>query len=238
MNVHVEIPQIQQIVARQIALWESERRAGEGERSDKSHPPGPYLTVSRQHGSGGAELAQRVARRLGFDLLDRALLEQMAERAKVEASAMERVESGPHDRLREAIQLTLDRTYPGHHAYLKCLVAVVSSAAARGRVVMLGRGAHLVLPPDRGLRVRVLAPVELRIERVMHHRGCDRREASRWVREADEGQAALVRSLLHRDLDDPLAYDVVLNTADLSLEAAEECVLAALRAKVGSAVAG
>jgi cytidylate kinase len=238
MSVHFEIPQIQQIVARQIALWEAERRAGEDDRPIAARPPGPYLTVSRQHGSGGAELAQRLARRLAFDLLDRALLEQMAERANVQASAMERVELGPHDRLREAIQLTLDRTYPGHHAYLKSLVAVVSSAATRGRVVMLGRGAHLVLPPERGLRVRVLAPVDQRIERVMQQRACDRREAMRWVRQADESQAALVSSVLHRELDDPLAYDLVLNMAHLSQQAAEECVLAALHAKLGDSAPG
>jgi cytidylate kinase len=235
VSIHFEIPRVQDLVARQIALWRIENEATRergGAAADQ--PLGPYLTIARQHGAGGTELGRRVARALGWELYDHSLLEKMAERGHLEAAALEKVESGPHDRLREAILLTLDRTYPGHHAYLKNFVAVVSAAAARGNVVLLGRGAHLLLPRELGVRLWVIAPLERRIRAVMEARGCDARAAERWIQEADASEAALVRNLFHRDADEIGGYDLVINRDSLSLAVAEATVIAAVRARVAA----
>jgi cytidylate kinase len=235
MTIRIEIPHIQQIVARQITLWHAEQRSRSQGSAQLAKQPGPYLTVSRQHGSGGAELAHGLAQQLRWELYDRTLLEKMAERARVEPKALRRLEEGPHDALHEAIQLALDHTYPGHRQYLTNLVATVSAAGARGDVVLLGRGAHLILPPEFGLRVRVIAPLAQRIHHVARERGCDDRAAARWIEAADASQAALVRNILHRDLDDLGDYDLVINTGALPLPAAQVTVLAALGAKLGLA---
>ena len=226
-----DVPGLQELVSRQLLRWQSQARRQEEDRREEGGPGGPYLTLSREPGAGGTELGRAIARELGWRIYDRALLERMAAESGLTPAHLARVEEGPHDSVREAIFLTLDRAYPGHHVYLKRLVAVASDLAAKGRVVLVGRGVHFLLPPAWGLRVRLVAPLETRVRRVAERESIPEEQARAWIVRTDRSQVELVRNLLHRDLTEVHAYDLVLNTGDLGLEAAREIVIAALRQK-------
>ena len=226
-----EIPAVQRIVSRQLSRWHSEQKAADerrrGPTSPPRHPP-TWITISREPGAGGRELAMMLAEQLDFELFDRNLLDRMAAAGRLDASGLARVEAGPHDRVHEAVYLSLDRAYPGHHAYLKQLISIGTALAARGRAILLGRGLHLILPGDHGVRVRLVAPMESRVDRVRRRLDCDEARARDWIDRTDRNQIELVRNLLRRDLRDVYAYDLVLNTGSMSIEDCAAAVVGTL----------
>lgn len=236
-----EIPAVQRIVSRQMHKWSSESRAADERRAalDPRPPARPvWITISREPGAGARTVAGLLRARLGFEVYGRELLDRMAEGSPTARAALERVEDGPHDALREAVQMSLDREYPGHHAYLKRLVAIASALAARGSVVLIGRGLHFVLPDDQGLRVRLIASFEYRVRHVVRTHGLSETDAAKWITETDRSQNELVQHMLHRDLRDVHGYDMVLDVERLTPGVCADMITTALgatrRAMVGA----
>src|SRR5947209_17819003 len=94
------------------------------------------ITVSREYGAGGGEVAARLAQALGWELLDRELLHQ--------AAAVELVPDADLERLDEKALSLADhfRSHPPHERYIHGLAEAVKQAATRGRVVLVGRGSR------------------------------------------------------------------------------------------------
>src|SRR6516225_10086890 len=110
------------------------------------------ITVSREYGAGGGEVAQRLAQALGWELLDRELLHQ--------AAALEHVPDADLERLDEKSLSMIDRfrLHPPHQQYMHGLQEAVRRAAARGNVVLVGRGTRqLVGDPPGAFHLRLVA---------------------------------------------------------------------------------
>jgi cytidylate kinase len=172
--------------------------------------------------------------RLGFVLYDRSILDRMAGEAQIDSAALRRLEEGRHGAIHEAVYMTLDREYPGHHSYLKHLVAIATSLAAHGRVILLGRGMHYILPAEWGVKVRLVGSLEGRVERVRRELQLDEAAARRWIEEAQRRRDDLIRNLFHRDPSDPHDYDMVLNTDHLDEETCADMVVDLLERRCGS----
>src|SRR6201984_3322407 len=97
------------------------------------------ITVTREYGAGGGAGARRLAELLGWQLLDRELLHQ--------AAAIEHVPDADLERLDEKALSLADRfrLHPPHQQYIHGLTEAVKRAAARGRVVLVGRGTRQLL---------------------------------------------------------------------------------------------
>lgn len=236
MKPQIKIPRVEEIASRNLAQWQSRQGALAEQGRRKALRPGPYLTISRQYGAGAEELVAALSIGLGWRVYDRLLLEEMAHRAQVDSRVLQRVEGGPHNSLHDAILVSFDQDYPGHLVYFKHMVALVSSLGLEGRVILVGRGAHHVLPPEAGLRVRCMAPFETRVERICARRGLGRSAGEDWVREGERNQREMAKKFFHCDPDEASNYDLVLNLAALDTTAAQAVVQCALEAKLGREV--
>ena len=234
MTSRIGIPHIEHIVSRNLSRWQSSQRGlEERQQSQKLERHGPFITISRQYGAGGRELGRRLALELGWKLYDRNLLEEMAKGGEAEAAALGKLEDGSHNAMTDAILMSLGRDYPGHHVYLKQMVAMVTSLGEEGQVVFVGRGAHLVLPPRYGVRIRLIAPLEQRAALISQERAISIEEAQIWVESADRNQEDMIRRLLHQDLNDVSAYDLVINMADVEIDTAVAVVRTLVERKLG-----
>jgi cytidylate kinase len=121
----------------------------------------------------------------------------------------------------------LDNTH-----YLYHLTKVLVSIAHYGNAVILGRGANFILPPETGLRARVVAPLELRRQRLMQEYGYDEKKAMRVIVERDKERHDFLQRNFHCKPDDPCIYDVVINTGQISSEAATEFITQLAKAKL------
>jgi cytidylate kinase len=102
---------------------------------------------------------------------------------------------------------------------------LISLAALHGNVVFVGRAAQYILPRQGGLAVRVIAPKQQRIEYVMQHRKLELATATRLVDDLDGARTEFCQRHFHRDVRDPLEYDLVVNTARLSVGAAAQLIV-------------
>jgi cytidylate kinase len=171
------------------------------------------LTISRQYGSGGRQVGQLVAGRLGCELVDKETLRRdLLARGEVWARLdMELGEIKPD---------LWERHDWRYHAYLALLESAIWDHAASGRTVIVGRGANYILAEaPLCLRARVVAPTALRVERIMAREGlADRRRAEQLVAEIDRERAGYVKANYGRGWDVARSYDVSFDSGEKSLE--------------------
>ena len=99
--------------------------------------------------------------------------------------------------------------------------------AVFGNVIIVGRGANFVLPRERIFKVRIIAPMELRIKYFMDDRGYTKAEAEQYVVKTENNRKAFVRKYFNADIADPAHYDIIINTEKISMAAATESIIVA-----------
>jgi cytidylate kinase len=92
----------------------------------------------------------------------------------------------------------------------------------------VGRGAQFVLPRERGLRVRIVAPLDYRVQQIMERRHLSFEEARDYVAKTDAGRQDFVRQYFHHDVPDPHLFDFVVNVEKLGPERAAHLIVDAL----------
>lgn len=181
------------------------------------------ITIGREYGSGGAEIAEAVARSLGWKLLDRTLLQEIATRAGVPENAAAAVDEHVDPWLYRVLRPVVGRGADGMTAALPVEVfdadaaaemagAVIGEAYGLGGCVIVGRGAQCVLAgrPDV-LHVFIYAPEKDRIRRVRERlpRGAD---AYALLHKVDKCRMEYVRQHYGQNRMDPHLYDLMINS--------------------------
>jgi cytidylate kinase len=183
------------------------------------------LTASRQFGSGSREIIQAVAASLHYVQVDReVLLNEIREiGGKWEEWAREFDEKSP------SIWERYDRSFKGFQAIFQ---SILLKFALRDNVVLTGRGANFLLEGiPHAYRIRVIAPLDDRIERVMIRDSLDRDAARQLVEKTDRERAGFVQTVYGKDVSDPRGYDAVFDSARQSLSEIAEVVKQTLLAK-------
>lgn len=180
------------------------------------------ITISRQMGSRGDELAQEVARRLGWRWVCRDIINQAALAAGVPQVALAEVD--------ELGLLGLRPTARERRLYLSQVERIIRELADEGNVVIVGRGSQLVLRerPDV-LHVRVVAPLEVRVDWLCREEAICREAARVRLEAGDRTRARYVQRNYHVRVGDPALYHLVINTGRLALPVAVDLVLHTFR---------
>lgn len=198
---------------------------------------GPYLTISRELGSGGDAVARLVAEKLGWPLFDREIIEAIAEKTHVREELVAQFD----EHVRSALDTYMQNLYTGRifdaSKYLHHLSQVLLGIVQYGQAVILGRGANLILPGANGLRARIVAPWAVRVNNMRQERDLSEKEAVQMLAAHDHEQKAFFQRYFHNDPNDPGTYDVVINTEGVELENAAKLLTQLLAAKIGAAPA-
>jgi cytidylate kinase len=181
----------------------------------------PVITLSREIGSRGDDVAVAVADRLKLRLVGRELINQAARQAGV-----------PEVALAEIDELGLLGVKPGREAlrqYRETAERVIGELAAKGDVFLVGRGGQVALSGQSGvLHVRIIAPRPERIRCVQERCRVSAEAAAARVATSDRARAAYLRRHYGARWDDPQWYDLIINLARLGVvEAADLICLAA-----------
>jgi cytidylate kinase len=174
------------------------------------------ITISRLVGSGGAEVAGLVASAMGFRLVTKETLEAVfGKYGFVEFQRFYEGTGGFWDRFGDKQEDSLD-----------FLGLVMRSLAREGSLVILGRASFIFLGEYADvLNVRLWAPLDSRVARVMERTGiAGRREAERRVTHDDQQRARFLHLCARGREADPGAFDLAINTAKVPLQAAAALV--------------
>ena len=116
--------------------------------------------------------------------------------------------------------------------YMKTMTDIIRELAARGEVVILGRGSQMLLSDmPRTLHVLCVAPRRLRGNRLAERDELGMDEAMRRMQESDRAQCAFYKKFWRVEFEDPKLYDLTVDTSRLSYEIATDLVVAAAKAK-------
>jgi len=215
---------IQKFVKNQIKKWERHYPA----KDKKEEAQIPVITVSKEPGAGGNILAQKIAERLDLDIFNRDIIKGIAESAKISASVIETLEKKRLSGVEDFISSLVNKHYLYPGLYLEHLMKVVCTIAEHGRAVIVGRGANFILPPEKRFSVRMVAPLDVRIQNIARRFGVSAEEAKRRVIRRESRRSAFIRQSFNADISDPIHYDLTITTGNLSIESAVEAVIGAV----------
>jgi len=215
---------IQQILDDQINKWQAQG----GERKPKK-PMIPVITISRQFGSVGRTVAQRVAAELGLDLFDREIIHEVAESAHMRESMVETLDEKAISSLEDMISAATNERHLWSYEYLHHLMRVIGTIGKHGRAVILGRGANFILPRENTFRVRIIAPLAMRIENTAKEMGVSLEEAKQLTIKSESDREAFIRKYFNADANDPQHYDLVINAEQVDIASAVACIKAAVK---------
>jgi cytidylate kinase len=233
MTTHLhEDPRIAAAIERQAQSWEFLReiqdRAARQWRIDR--PGGPavrYVTISRQAGAGGAEIARLVGDRLGWKVFDKNLLDQVAQRFHESRLMLDLVDETPGNWAFDVLGTWMDRSLITHQRYMAHVTRVIQSLGRSGSGVFVGRGAQFMLPREQTLAVRIVAPERWRLERIMKLKNLGLGKARQFLRQTDEGRNEFIQRFFRHDIQRPELYDLVINVEHFGLDGAAEFILLA-----------
>ncbi len=180
------------------------------------------ITISRGTFSGGKQLAEKLAETLGYRCVDRDVI--------VEKAAAHGVSQ---DELRTALEKPpgfLERFRHKRYLYLALIQAALAEEVRTGKVVYQGHVGHLLLKGGGPVfRVRVIAPLELRVSMAQHRLRLTRNEVIAYIRKIDQDRKKWAHYLYSVDWEDASLYDLVINLQYMDIDDASDIVATAVQ---------
>jgi cytidylate kinase len=187
-----------------------------------------FVTISREAGAGGSELAEILGRRLGWKVLDKNLLDQVAERFKVDRGMLDLVDETRSNWVYDVLGTWMDNKVVPHETYVSQLTRIILAVAHEKNIIFVGRGVEFILPRDKLLAVRLVASEGFRVARLVERVRLCETSARRYMYEIDHGRREFVQRFFHHDITDPHLYDIVINTERLGIQGAAEQIITAM----------
>jgi len=182
------------------------------------------ITIEREYGSGGGEIAQLLAKHLGWKLWDQLLTEEIARLAECPKAVVEVREERKDPLYYRLFKSFLRGSYEGSinahklklvdsESILKITERVVQHAAKTGNSVIVGRGSqHFLRDRQDTLRVFLYAPRDKKVRRLLA-RGKSEQEAEQLVDTVDRERADFIQQYFHVEWPDRAIYNTMINTA-------------------------
>jgi cytidylate kinase len=248
MNYRTEIAQASLQQEEQVRVMGATTYSNESARAHPSKVR--VITISQQYGSNGYEIAVKLASTLRWRLVQRDIVAHLAHQLGItedEAAYYHEHTYGFVDRVLLSLQFSTPEAVEAWASqftmpitarmqeclYHEALQQTIAMAARRDNTVIVGHGAQVLLAgrPDT-LHIRVIASLEQRVNTVMQSEHLSRPQAHMRIQRKDGGQARYFRSQYRCDVNDPLLYDLVLNSSALTLESQIDLICLALECKV------
>ncbi len=199
------------------STWLKER---EGERAR----PGFVITISRECGSNGEEIAHLVAKKLNLPCFNKQLVDKIAREARIDPAVFHKLEEKVSG-LKPGWVENIFTNQPWLQVkYLDHLLSVLLGISRIGGVVV-GRGAHLLLGSKTRLRVRIVAPFDIRVARYAERQGLDPETARQQVKAVDQERNSFIKTLFHKKLRRAEDFDLIINTERISVEGAANGII-------------
>ena len=180
------------------------------------------ITISRGCFSHGQEIAEKVAKKLGYECVSREILVEAAQLFNVaEKKLIRSLNDAPN---------ILERIVHGKERYLEYIKAALLEYVRKGNVVYHGHAGHLLLTEiPQVLKIRIIADKEDRINLLQKRENETKEAAAGIIENEDKNRAYWTRYLYKMDINDPKLYDIVINIGNLTIQDACEIICVAAR---------
>ena len=205
----------------------------------------PFVTISRMYGSGGSEIAERVAKSLGWTLYDNEIIDAIAARSGLPADEVAaREERGPSlvERISGAFTLGTPEAMPAFvegtattpdEEIVATTAAIIQEAVRKGPAVLVGRGAQCLLASrSDGLHVFCHAPTEALVQYAITKLAVPPTEAEKKVHDMNKQREQYVQRHWGRKWMSPLNYHLCVDTSFFGMEGSSDLIVRAARERL------
>lgn len=187
------------------------------------------ITIGRQYGSGGHELGEKLAKRLGIPFYDRALLSEAAQRSGLTKDMIESLDEKPTSSFLYSLSMgggfSGDVQLPLGNQVFLAMSRTIKELAEKGSCVIVGRCAEYVLA-DRGdlVRVFVHADKNSRVKRIMEKLDLKEKDAAVLMQRTDKKRAGYHDFYCDDKWGVSTSYDLTVNSALLGIDGAVDMI--------------
>ncbi|HSW39554.1 MAG TPA: cytidylate kinase-like family protein [Acidobacteriota bacterium] len=207
-------------------------------RLAESGPTSSFITISRDEGVLGEEIAETLAKRLGWRLYDKEIVDHIAGHNHVREDLVRQLDETSYwmhetflDKILNLLK-TPDTSSFDSKAYHESLIKTLAAIVAGGKAVIIGRGANFVLrSSERGVHLRITGSMNVRIGRLAKPGGMEAEIMRRHIVSVDAERRTFIYLHYNTDIDDPQFYDVVINTDRISVNQAVSIAISLLHQK-------
>jgi len=194
-----------------IREWHQRYVKLKGKKIEPSEIP-PVICFSRKIGAGALEIADLLAEKIYFRVVDRELLEHIAKDKELSKKTVEFFDERYPGKMSELAAMLFGEKSFIMSDYVKNLISAVFTFANMGSSIFVGRGAHLILPRDRVLAVRIICSNEYRKERLAVILDVEEKEAEKLLHNIDQEQRAFFKKVFAKKDALPYEFDLVINS--------------------------
>ena len=196
---------IETIIDRQLRRWELQKSLEESHHglTRSIHLPKPLITVSRQRGSRGTLIAERIAYRFNYTLLHKDIIDRICETSGYKRRIVESLDEHTRSQMELWFESILTGKMVDLGDYARHLLEVIYTVSRLGGVVVVGRAANFIIGPNRGLHVRIVGSLDRRIRNLIEQDRYKESDARKEVEKSDRERSEFVHKLINRSIDDP-----------------------------------
>jgi len=229
-------PDSAQLAGQYIKEWSQRQLKLKGPKMEPSEMP-PAICFSRKIGGGALEIADLLAETISYRVIDRELLEHIAQDKDLIKKTVDHFDERYPGKLSELATMLFGEKSFIMSDYVKNLIGAVFTFANMGSSIFVGRGAHLILPRDRVLAVRIICSDKYRIRRLADIIDVEEREAEKLLQRMDQEQRAFFKKAFGKKDASPYEFDLVINSDFISgPQAAADVVAQAFKEKFTAAL--
>jgi len=227
---------ITSLLERQMRNWEMMR-----EKGCKGKSKGGtcrevlfYVAISRECGCGAEDIADAVAGRTGFQKFDKEILDHMVTRDDVRRRLYETLDDHTMGWIEDVLSGLSFGPAVDKEEYFNRLSHAVLAVCHNTHAIIIGRGAQFILPRQYGLAVRLVAPMNYRLENFARRMGLELKEAKKQMETIEKHRSQFIENHFGKYAYDPRRYDLVLNVAQFPAEGIVDLIVEAMKIKGGS----
>lgn len=227
------MPKVNELINRQIHQWNHlravlHRHDSEDGSVPPPHPPLPVVTFSPELGCGSRLVAEMLSQQTGFQYFGWSLIDKIAEDMNVQRQIVDRLDEHAKSQIEALLEGMLWGRHVDREEYFRALVRVLRAFAMQGGVILIGRGSNYIVESHEAVRVRLIAPMRIRIENLKSFYSIDEAMAQRRIAESDRQREEFIRVYFKKDIHDPLNYDLSLNLGTMLPVTAAGIIMRAL----------
>lgn len=202
-----EKPNVQAVVEKVYNDWQQQRRMPEQEEGKQF----PVICFSRRIGVGALEIADILADQIGYRVIDREILEYLANRKGAHPLLEAFVDENSLSEMEDVFTFLFGVKTYAESEYSRLLFRAIFSFADLGPTIFVGRGAHLILPRERVLAVRLICSDSFRCARIAGILNIPESEAHVRLKQLDDEQRRFFHKIYGIQEDSPEEYDITIN---------------------------
>jgi len=222
-------------ISAQFKQWQQKEKI-DVEEVKKPHP---FITISREYGSGGYEIAHEIASAINtggtsdpvWAAYDRKLLEKVMDDTGLSESLTETMTSNARKSMTNFIQTSFSK-FPSQVTVFRRLVETIRLLAINGHVIVVGRAGNVITRDiPGGMHIRIIAPMEYKIERMVHLTGQKRPDVEKLIKTKTKERDGFIKEYVKFEPADPDNYDLIINNDRYTSKEAAQLIISAIKLK-------